>query len=106
MIAMDARSRAYQIFATVGVFHQAIRETESVSQIPRPTYLRIWKMPLIADHVVGHGFPAFSKPRRSGWRQMTPEPRRVVYSQPSGFSIRQYEISRDCPRYLVRHRSG
>ena len=36
---------------------------------------------------------------------MTPEPRHVVYSQPSGFSIRQYEISRDCPRYLVRHRS-
>src|ERR1017187_2700638 len=107
-IRMDAKEVAaepYRMLATGGVFYLAIGEGERASPKLSPTYFRIWKTPLITDRFNDHDFPAFSNLRRSGWRQMTPEPRRVVYSQPSGFSIRQYEISRDCPRYLVRHRS-
>jgi hypothetical protein len=58
--AIDARSKAYGAPATFGVFHQAIRETESVPQIPRPTYFRIWQMPLFTGCVIGHRFPVFS----------------------------------------------
>ena len=50
--------------------------------------------------------PVFSKLRRSGWLQKTLEPKQTAYSQPSGCSTRQYEMSRDSPRYLVRHISG
>jgi hypothetical protein len=103
---METRNRAYRILATTGVFHQAIRGTESLPLIPGSTYFRIWKTPLIAESFVGHGFPAFSKLRRSGWRQRMPEPKRSAYSQASGFSTRQSEKSRVSPRYLVRHISG
>jgi hypothetical protein len=41
-------------------------------------------MPLIAESFVGHGFPAFSKLRRSRWRQRKPEPKRSAYWQTSG----------------------
>jgi hypothetical protein len=105
MVTIDARSRAFRILASIGVFHQAMRETESIYPIPRPTSFRIWQTLLTTDRFIDHGFRAFSKLRRSGWRQMALEPKFAAYSQPSGASIKQYEISRDCPRYLVRHRS-
>src|ERR1017187_7024916 len=106
MVTMETRNRAYRILATFGVFHQAIRNIERLSSVPRPTSFPMWNRPLDTDRVVDHGFPAFSKLRRSGWRQRMPEPKRSAYSQASGFSTRQSEESRDCPRYLVRHIFG
>ena len=54
-------------------------------------------------HQSGSGF---SKLRRSGCRQTTPNPKRSAYLQSSGVFTRQSDKSRDCPRYLVRHLSG
>ena len=48
----------------------------------------------------------FSKLRRSGCRQTTPNPKRSAYLQSLGGFTRQSDKSRDCPRYLVRHLSG
>ena len=53
---METRNRAYHILATIGAFHQAIRGTESLPLIPRPTYFRIWQTPLITDRVVADSF--------------------------------------------------
>lgn len=106
MLTIDAISRAFRILASVGVFHQAMREPESIYPIPRPTSFRIWKTPLIADCVVGHGRVVFSKLRRSGWWQRTPYPKITAYLQRLGFFTRHFVKPRDCPRYVVRHFSG
>ena len=54
MVTKDARTKTYRMPATVGVFHQALRDIERFPPIPSPTYFRIWKIPLIADCVVVH----------------------------------------------------
>jgi hypothetical protein len=53
MAANDAATKTYRIHASFGVFRQAFREIESLPQIPRPTFFRIWKTLLIANVVVG-----------------------------------------------------
>lgn len=54
MVTRDAGSKTHRIRATVGVFHQAFRETQGLPQIPGPTVFWTRKTPLIADRVVGH----------------------------------------------------
>ena len=56
MVTRDAGSKTYRIRATVGVFHQAFRESQGLPQIPGPTSFRTRKTPLIADRVVGHAW--------------------------------------------------
>ena len=51
---IDDRTKTSRKLATLGVFHQTIGEIEDLSQIPRPTFFRIWITPLIADRVIGH----------------------------------------------------
>jgi hypothetical protein len=94
MTTIDTRSITYRILASVGAFHQAIREIEGFSQMPGQTSLRIWKAPLIAECVVGHDRLVFSNLRRSGWVQRNASPHRNVYLQLSGFSTRQLEKGR------------
>ena len=53
MDAKDVTAEPYRMLATVGIFHQAIREIEGLPEILGPTYFRIGKTPLIADRVVG-----------------------------------------------------
>jgi hypothetical protein len=67
METVNASTKTHGKLATLGVFHQTIREIEDLSQIPRPTFFRIWNRPLIANGDLGHGLPVFSKSRRLGW---------------------------------------
>lgn len=91
---IDGGAQTYRIRATAGVFHQAIREIDRVPQMPRQTSFRIWKTPLIAVRVVGHGGPAFSKLRRSGWMQRTLKPECNACSQLLGSFTWQSEKGR------------
>ena len=54
MVTEKVIAELYRMPARVGVFHEALRETEKVAQIPSPTYFRIWKTALIADLGVAH----------------------------------------------------
>ena len=61
METVNASTKTRGKLATLGVFHQTIGEIEDLSQIPRPTFFRIWNRPLIAHSGLRHGFPVFSK---------------------------------------------
>src|ERR1035437_1414677 len=102
----DTTIKRYRMLATVGVFHQAIREVESLPQIPRPTYFWIWKTPLIAESFVGHARPAFSKLPRPGWMQRRLFLNRNTYSQVWGPSTWHSEKGKESPRFTARHFSG
>jgi len=106
MFTIDARSRTFRILASVGVFHEALRETESIYQIPRPANFRIGKTPLLANRVVGHGFPAVSKLRRSGWRQKKARLKLIAYLQETGSFARHSEKVTALTTDLVRHFPG
>jgi hypothetical protein len=54
MATEDVRNNTCRIPASVGVFHQALREIESLPQKSSPTCFRIQKRPLIAEGVVVH----------------------------------------------------
>ena len=70
------------------------------------TQLRIRKTPRGAGRIVGHDRPGCSNARRSGWRQKTQEPTCTACPQAVGSSATQWEMSRDDPRYRVRHFRG
>ena len=72
----------YRILATVGVFHQAIREIESVPQMSGQTFFRVWKTPVIADHVLGHA-PTYSIPVMTSraFPPPTPPPCQPIHRQ-------------------------
>jgi hypothetical protein len=54
MATKVGRTKPFRILACVRFFHVAFREIENFPQILSPTYLRIRKTPLIADHLVDH----------------------------------------------------
>jgi hypothetical protein len=72
-----------------------LQNTHIITRLPRnmalPTFFRIRNSLSITDRVVDHGGSVFSNLRRSGWRQKTPEPNRIAYSQLEGFSTRHFE---------------
>src|ERR1017187_3967706 len=90
MDAKEGIAEPYRMLATVGVFHLAFRKIGKLLQTPSPTYPRIWKTPLIADRVAGHDFPAFSKLRRSGWRQKVPHARKRRGFSPGNLRNREF----------------
>jgi hypothetical protein len=64
MVTRDTGNKTYRIRASVGVFHEAFRETQGLPQIPGPTFLRIRKTSPLADRAIGHP-PSYSIPARA-----------------------------------------
>ncbi len=76
METKDFRTENYSVLATVGILYKARRELVKWIEMPSPTYLQVWKTPLIADCGVapapGNGIPAMAS-RAVSSRQDRPE---------------------------------
>jgi hypothetical protein len=54
MVTKETIAKTYRILARDRIFHEAFRESESITQMFSPTYSGIRKMPLIADGGLAH----------------------------------------------------